>query len=162
MTTANSANRTLVLGDKPENHYMGGHLRYYRDSYTFTAAAGATAHTIYFAPLPAGRIIVIPHLSKLIADDADATADLHMGYDSYVRYDTVTVAADDNFWLDNVDIGAGAVNAVLTAVTGVTAAGALPAEFNTLKGLTPTLMVDTADQNIGDVYTLELYYIAGM
>lgn len=158
MTVANSVNRTLQLADKPENHVVVGGLRYYYDTYTFPSALGATAHTIYFAALPAGKIQIIPHLSKLYADDADANADLHLGFDAYVGVDGVTVAADDNFWMDNVDVGTAAINAVWTGVTGITAAGALDVEFNTLRGLIPTVMIDTADSNAGDVIRLHIVY----
>lgn len=88
-----------------------------------------TALTINFLLLPPGKIEIYPTLSRLIADQGVATADLSLGHPAYVDAATgLTVAADLVKWASAIDVGG--------AAQDVAWAGTDPQAFNTAAGLT--------------------------
>lgn len=128
---------------------------------TFVQTATTIAQTILECELPRlmpGKVIVHPQLSWIRADDADANADLHIGYRAYTDSTGAAVVADDNYWLDNVDVGGGNIQGLWPAITGVTTAGARPLMFDAQDGLRIVVMIDTAMPNATDVIEVVVVY----
>ena len=148
-----------ITGEYPRGLDVGGRLHAVHG--TFVQTATTIAQTILECELPRtlpGRIIVHPELSWLRADDADANADLHLGYRAYRDQSGATVVADDNFWLDNVDVGGGNIQGLVAGITGVTTAGARPSMFDAQDGLRIVIMIDTAMPNATDVIEAHIVY----
>lgn len=109
----------LISTTKPIQGVSGaewnGTLKSSIGSLTFTVAGQGTAKMI---TLPAGKKIVFPDLCRFVCPAGTATADAHVGHSAYVTPAGASVAADDNAFLDNSDIGGGAVDTafVLPAV----------------------------------------------
>jgi hypothetical protein len=103
----------LIATTKPIQGVSGaewnGTLKASIGTLTFTAAGTGTAKMII---LPAGKKIIYPYLSHIFCPAGTATADIHVGYSAY-KTRGVAVAADDNAFLDNADLGAGEIDQVL-------------------------------------------------
>lgn len=132
--------------------------------FVMDAAKGHVAgtHTIKLGTIPYRVVMVHPQLSLFGCSAMVATADLHLGY-RYIDPDTNLEVHDDNFWLDNVDAGGGAiVTDLLGDITGVVAAGLVPASnvFKTRDGLDIEAMVDTANIEPTDTITLLMFFSA--
>jgi len=119
----------------------------------YTHAGGAGTGEINLVKLPAGKIRIHSHLSKIWASQFATSADLHLGYRAYVGGDGVTVIEDDNAFADNLDVAAAAIDATF----------ALPSalgeylEFDTQDGLILFALVDTG--NIEDADTINLVVV---
>lgn len=118
-------------------------------SYT-VAVAGADDYTL--VKLPPGNVRVYPELSQIAVDQGVATADFHLGHRAYVDSTGATVAEDDNEWIDDADIGGGAL--AMGPWAGHTAATLeTQAEYDAADGLEIFATVTTANQDIGDTVT---------
>lgn len=148
---------TTLSGNTPGIYNARLHVMY--DQYTFTAEEGA-ADTIEidFPRLLPGKVVIFPQLSWVRADDADANGDLHLGYRAYRDSAGDTQVADDNYWLDNVDVGGGDKQGLIPAITGVTTAGARPLVFDAQDGLRIFMTLDTGNANVGDIYSVCIVY----
>lgn len=108
--------------------------------------------------LPPGRYAIFPALSFISTTDTfAATADGHLGHGPYVQADGTVVARDDDEWINNADIGAGALSGAwsdspasfATAYTGdVNADWAI---YDAADGLVIEYMFDTADSEASTV-----------
>lgn len=129
-----------------------GKLRSAQGTLTFTAAGTGTAKMIV---LPAGRKIIYPDLCRIVCPVGTATADLHIGHSAYTKPDGTTVAADDNAFADNVDVGGGAIDAAWT----------LPAVgyyvIDSKEPVTLEVMIDTANSPAAGEMLLSVVYAAG-
>lgn len=125
--------------------------------FTYTHTAGAGTGEVNLLRLPPGRLTIFSQLSRIEATIMVATADLHLGFRQYYEPDGDSVAEDDNAFLDNADVGGGAVSSVwlLPAVTA--AAGPGITQINSRNGLVIYAMVDTA--NMEDTDTISGYVI---
>lgn len=136
-------------------------FRFLYHEFEFLTSMGAAGqHTIRMGIIPYRVFMVHPQLSLFGCSAMVATADLHLGY-RYTDPDTNLEVHDDNFWLDNVDSGGGAiVTDLLGDITGVVAAGLVPASnvFRTRDGMTIEAMVDTANIEPTDTITLMMVY----
>jgi hypothetical protein len=117
-------------------------------SYT-VAAAGQDDYTL--VRLPAGKVKIYPQLSFIAVSQGVATADFHLGHRAYRTAAGAVVAEDDNEWLDNVDIGGGAISGIWSAVAGFVAQENV--EFDAVDGLRIFGTVDTANQDLNDTVT---------
>ena len=118
---------------------------------TFTAAGTGTAAMV---KLPAGRKLIFPDLSRIVCPIGTATADLHIGHTAYTEPDGDAVAADDNAFGDNIDVGGGAIDAAWT----------LPAApyfvMDSIGDVDIEVMIDTANSPAaGDMYLVVVYAI---
>lgn len=119
----------------------------------FTCTTAGTG-TIKMVRLPAGHIRVHPGLSYYSASAMTATADLHIGFAAYNNQDGTAVAADDNYFADNVDIGGGADTwLVFPLPTGVA-----PVEFDSRDGIDIEVLIDTANCDLNDTIELWIAY----
>jgi hypothetical protein len=117
-------------------------------------------HTVKMGSIPYRHFMVHPQLSLFGCSAMTATADVHLGY-RYIHPTTNAEVHDDNFWLDNVDAGGGAIVAdLLGDITGVVAAGLVPASnvFRTRDGMDIEVMVDTAVMDVGSTIMLMMVY----
>lgn len=114
----------------------GSKLRYAFGKLTFTAAGTGAAKMVR---LPGGKVRVITDLSRIVCPAGTATADLHVGYAAYEDAAGVTQVADDNAFADNLDVGAGAIDAAFS----LPADGFL--EFDSRDGVDIEIMFDTAN-----------------
>lgn len=154
-----AAESEQVLDEYPTGLMVGGRLHVCHGVFTQTAATIAEAILECEMPrLLPGKVVVYPMLSWIRADDADANADLHLGYRAYVDSTGTTQVADDNYWMDNVDVGGGDKQGLWPAITGVTTAGARPATFDAQDGLRIVVMIDTAMPNATDVIEVAVVY----
>ncbi len=141
----NSVQRALELANKSEPRDSSAlHTKY--ANYTHTAGAGTGE--INMLTLPAGRIRIYPDLCRYTCADMAASADLHIGHRAYVNEAGTTVDADDNEWLDNVDSGGGAKDAVIGD------GGTTLNQYESRDGIIVYMMVDSG--NIEDTDTLTL------
>lgn len=129
----------------------GGKMRASSASLTFTSA-GVTG-TAKLIRLPAGKLRVYTDLCRFVCPAGTATADAHIGYAAYVSGATgLAVVADDNAFLDNSDIGGGAIDTAFV----------LPAvgyfDFDSADGVDIELMIDTAaSPAAGECWVLVVY-----
>lgn len=130
---------------KPSAHLAEGQMRISR--FTYTHAAGAGTGEVNLFVLPPGYVSVYSYLSHLFTSAFVATADLHLGYRAYTDSDGSAVVADDNAFLDNADVGGGALDITWLLPTGYVK------ELDSMSGVTVYAMVDTA--NIEDADTLD-------
>lgn len=107
--------------------------------------------------LPPGKLIILPRLSEIITTAFEATADLHLGYRSYRDENGLLVAEDDNAFMDNVDVGGGALAGVWASITG--AVVTTPYTIETVSGLTLFVMIDTADIENADTLSVTCAYV---
>lgn len=133
------ANREAVKSEPQDRSQM----RY--AYYDYTHSAGAGVGEINLCDLPPGKIKVYPTLSRFVASAMVATADAHVGHRAYTQPDETVVAEDNNEWLDNVDVGGGAVDIAY-------ALPAVPTNYNSVGGVTVYCEIDTA--NIEDTDTI--------
>ena len=144
-------------------------------TYTHAAPDVAGVGTIELLRLDHGRIKIWPHLSLLAHSAFVATADLDIGYRSYVQNDGTVVAEDGNALFDSIDAGGGALALTLwPAVTGAVVTNA-PVEFETAgpgvegvyqvpeeTGLRIFATVDTANIEVGDTIELVIAVSRGL
>lgn len=107
--------------------------------------------------LPAGRLLIHTDLSKIRTTQYEANTDLHLGFRAYKDMTGATVAQDDNYFMDNVDVGGGAIVGNWSAISGATATGVGTIELSSSSGITLYVTLDTAD--IEDTDTLEVLCI---
>lgn len=157
MATLYTANRKETLGEYPLALITGGRYKVMHDTYTY-AAAGAIGDVITFPKLLAGRVVVYPMMSWIRADDADTNAVLALGHNAYVNRAGTTVAANTAYWMTAVAVGAGNIQGLWPAITGITTAGARPGEFDAQDGLEIVMTISTAAANSTDVYELVVVY----
>lgn len=132
--------------------YWGGELQVAYGKLTFTAAGFGTGKA-KLAVLPPGRKLIVPDLSRIVCPVGTATADLHVGLGAYTRAsDGVAVAADETAFMDNGDVGGGAIDSAF-----VKPAGAL-LEVDSKEPVDVIAMIDTANSPAaGDLEVLVAY-----
>ena len=126
--------------------------------FSYTHALGAGTGEVNLIWLPPGQITVFHTASLIRASQMVANADLHLGHRAY--YDPVagaTVAEDDNEWLDNSDVGGGAIDSALV----LPAAPAAWTVYNTQGGLIVYATIDTANMEDGDTINGYIRYSVG-
>jgi hypothetical protein len=159
MATVNSSLRTAQLqlsgGDLPIVGEVAGNLLSSRVRYTHTAGNDSTFE-LNLVKLPAGRVVIYPRLSHIRASQMATGADLHLGHRAYRNFNGTVVPADLLEWLDNVDIGGGAITGFWAAITGATGLNAV--EYETRDGLELVVRVDTANIEDTDTIDLEVVY----
>ena len=145
--------------DKALANLVEGHLCWaWSQVRTYATADGdVDQYEFNLFTLPPGRLIILPRLSQINTTQFEATADLHLGYRSYTDENGLTVAEDDNAFMDNVDVGGGALSGVWSAITGVVTAE--PYEIQTVNGLTLFVMIDTADIENADTLSVSCAYV---
>ena len=130
-------------GNVMDGEYVG-EMRFSPFSYSGSPAAGTTIPLIR---LPGGKVRIIPELSYIsFSDDFATNADGHLGHQAYVNADGDSVAADDNEWIDNADIGGGAVAGPWTTLFATGAGGTtgqIQAIYDAQDGLVIEVLVDT-------------------
>lgn len=142
------ANTTAVPGVKNKSYDLSK-VRFAYFTFTQGAAAGDAASTVGLAKIPAGRKVVLPHLSRLKRSAFGAARVLDIGHTGWTKKDGAAQAAAADVLLDGLDVsGAGAAvmgtgtNAVErlvieskagTTIQAVVAGGTIPAAA-TLEG----------------------------
>lgn len=121
--------------------------------YTHLAAAGAGTGEINLLKLPAGKIRVYCAGSLVNASQYAANADLHIGYRAYTGSDGVAVAEDDNAFLDNADVGGGAL-----AADPFTLPAAGYKDFDSQDGVIIFAMIDTGNIETDDTLEVDVEY----
>ena len=112
--------------------------------------------TINMVRLPAGKIRVYTSLSRYrTSNDFVTNADGHIGYAAYTNSAGTAVAADDNAFADNIDVGAAAQEATWPLPAQTTAHYV---DFDSQKGITITFMVDTANMSVNATIDLMVVY----
>lgn len=157
MAEANSTVYAAQLKGWGNASNVYGRMKHVYVDYVHTEAAGV--YTLNLVRIPERNIMVHPQLGLFGCSQMVSTADVHLGYVYTTPAGVLT--ADDNFWMDNVDAGGGAITTDLFGdITGVVAAGLVPASnvFTTQDGLLITCTVDTANIEVGDTITLFLPY----
>jgi hypothetical protein len=154
--TANHKNRTT---EYPLALTTGGRIHYMQDSVTIAGTEGTATMSVTFPKLLPGKVVVIPAISWMRADDAQAGALLALGYNAFVDSAGVTQPAVLNYWLSAAAVGAGDLQGLIPAITGVTTAGARPATFDAQDGLEVVMTVTVANADVGDVYALAMGYV---
>lgn len=120
--------------------------------YVHTSTEGSGTGTVYLGMLPAGRIYIIPQLSRLVTSQFAANADIHIGYGAHTDLSGTAVNADDNAFLDNGDAGGAALDTALTLpVEGL--------ELNSKEGIRIEAMIDTGNIEADDTISLTIAYI---
>lgn len=122
-------------------------------SYTHLAAAGAGTGEVNLIRLPPGRVRIFSDLSRHVTSQFAVNADLHLGFRAYTEPDGDAVAEDDNAFLDNADVGGGALDAAWV----LPAAGSQA--FITPLGLIIYAMIDTGNIETDD--TIEGWVVWG-
>lgn len=86
---------------------------------TFTAAGFTTdgAGDLQLIRMPAGRLRILPDLSRVICPAGSATSVLNVGFGKHLDQDGVTVALDGDAFLDAHALGATAADVAFTAAT---------------------------------------------
>lgn len=120
----------------PHSYKWGGKLHGFSASLTFTGAGTGTAKMFR---LPAGKLRIFPDQSRVVCPVGTATADLHIGYASYVNEAGTTVAASANAFADNLDVGGGA----LDQAWPLPAVGYL--DVHSQRGIDIEVLIDTAN-----------------
>ena len=94
----------------------GAKLRMSESKLTFTAAGFTTAAAgdISLIRMPAGRVRILPDLSRVICPQGTSTSDLDIGYGAYVGMDNVAVVASPAALDGSIDVGGGAIDAALS------------------------------------------------
>jgi len=84
----------------------------------YTHSLGAGLGEVNLIRMEPGKRRILIDLCRIVASQMVATADLHLGYRAYTKYDGTAVVADDNAFLDNADVGGGDIDSawVLPAV----------------------------------------------
>jgi len=131
-----------------------GKLKFAHGKLTFTGAGTGTAKML---TLPPGRKVILPYLSRFICPAGTATADAHVGYTAYTEPDGTAKVADDNAFLDNSDIGGGAIDTALAALT-LTATAGSPFIIDSKEPVDIEVMIDTAaSPAAGDMFVIIAY-----
>jgi hypothetical protein len=124
---------------------------------TFTAAGFTTAAAgdLSLLQLPAGKLRVYSHLSRLICPIGTATADLDLGWASYVNSAGTTVTADGDGIAASLDVGGAAIDQDLDDLADVF-------EFDSKAGVEIVASFDTANSPAaGDLHLWLVYSIGG-
>ena len=87
--------------------------------------------------IPAGNWRIRTDLSRIQCPAGTATADLDLGLAAYVKADGTTQALQGALLADSLDVGGGAINASLLAVT--------PIDVNSRDGIDVVASFDTAN-----------------
>lgn len=116
---------------------------------TFTAAGTGTAQMIR---LPAGRKLIFPDLCRIICPIGTATSDLHVGHTAYTEPDGTAVAADDNAFADNLDVGGAAIDAAFSLPAGAYF------EMDSTGAVDIEVMFDTANSPAAGTMTILVVY----
>lgn len=148
-----------ITGEYPTGLMYGARL--HTSHGVFTQTATTIAQTTLECELPRlmpGKVVVYPAMSWLRADDADAGALLKLGYRTYNDSNLVAQVADDDYWMVAVAVGAGNIQGLWPAVSGVTTAGARPAVFDAQDGLRIFASVTVAMPNATDIIELVVVY----
>lgn len=141
-TPASSNEYAEQIAGKTHGHYLANG----RAQFTYTHALGAGTGEINLIRLPPGLVTVFNNASLIRASQMVSTADLHVGYRAYTNPVTGAVAADDNAFLDNADVGGGAIDSALL----LPAAPAAFLRFHSTTGIVIYAMIDTANIEDGD------------
>ncbi len=125
--------------------------------YKYTHAAGAGQGEINLLLLPAGKLRIFSDLCRSITDDMGASATMDIGYRAYNDPEATTpaVVEDDNYFLDDAAVGAGARDeAWLLPAAGI-------GLFNTKSGLEIFASIDAGNIEDGDVIQGYVVYCRG-
>ena len=140
LTPADSAEYLQALVTEPKSRVStpdwGGRLEVSKGSLVFTVAGTGTGRMVR---LPAGRLIIFPDLCRVVCPVGTATADLHVGRGAYTNMAGAIVAASDNAYADNLDVGGGAIDQAW--VTPALGYDVIESKF----GVDITIMIDTAN-----------------
>jgi hypothetical protein len=123
---------------------------------TFTAAGFTTAAAgdIGLIRMPAGRVRILPDLSRVVCPIGTATSDLDVGYGAHVGLDGVAVALDGDAFVASADVGAAAIDAAFDAAT------VLGLEFTSQAGFDIVCSFDTANSPAaGDLIVVVAYQL---
>lgn len=134
------------------SYKWGAKLHGMSASLTFTAAGQGTAKMFR---LPAGRVRIFPDLCRLVCPAGVATSDLHIGHAAYVNEAGTAVAAADNAFADNLDVGAGALDQTWPLPT----VGYL--DVHSRNGIDIEVMFDTANSPASGEMVLLCVYQTG-
>lgn len=148
-----------ILGEYPSAVLVGARL--HTCHATFVQTATTIAQTTLECELPRllpGKVMVYPHMSWLRADDADAGALLAMGHRTYRDSTDTAIAALSTYWMTAVAVGAGDIQGLWPAISGVTTAGARPGTFDAQDGLRIFLTITVAMPNAADVIDVVVVY----
>lgn len=123
--------------------------------FSYTHAAGAGTGEVNLIQLPPGRIHIYPELSQLVTSQFATSADFHLGHRAYTQEDGTTVVEDDNEWIDNGDVAAGALSGPWTTFFATGAGGTVGkthAVYDAASGLIIFALIDAG--NIEDTDTI--------
>ena len=141
-TPASSVQYALqIAGKTPSSDISHGVAKF-----SYTHALGAGTGEVNLIWLPPGRITIFNTASLIRASQMVSTADLHVGFRAYTDPVAGAVVVDDNAFLDNADVGGGAIDSAFL----LPAAPAAWQVFNTEGGLIIYAMIDTANMEDGD------------
>lgn len=127
----------------------GGRLEVSQGKLTYTAAGQGDAQMLR---LPPGRLIIYPHLCRLISPAGAAGQTVDIGLGAYVNFAGETVAADPNL-LSTAIVNTAALNVAFDEP----ATGA-PFEVENVSGVDVTITVAVANSAAaGDVYVIVVY-----
>lgn len=124
---------------------------------TFTAAGFTTAAAgdLGVLKLPAGKLRVYGHLSRIISPIGTATADLDLGWAAHTNSAGTAVAADGDGLAASLDVGAAAIDEDLDSIADVF-------EFDSKGGVAIVASYDTANSPAaGDLIVFLVYSIGG-
>ncbi len=140
--------------DKVQGIYDGAKVRCAYAKYTAVAAGTGIAELL---TLPAGRIIIHNHLSRMVgSDDGQTNANVSIGHAAYTQQDGTAVILDIDEWVNDADYGGGVTDIVFDILLPTIPFG----EYNSRDGIVVTMTVDTADMDLGGVVELLIYYTA--
>lgn len=132
----------------------GAKVRFSYAKLTFTAAGFTTAAAgdLSLIRMPAGKVKILPDLSRVICPAGTATSDLDVGYGAYTDQDGTAVALDGDAFVASADVGGGAIDAAFDAATVV------GLEFESRDGFDIVASFDTANSPAaGDMIVVVAY-----
>ncbi len=103
------------------NEGLDGRLLIKHDTLTLTAAGYTTANAadLTLMRMPAGKVRIYGHLSRLILPAATATSDFDLGFGAYTNQAGTAVAANGVAMDASIDVGGGAIDQDLDTVADV-------------------------------------------
>ncbi|MDA1100817.1 MAG: hypothetical protein O2967_17735 [Proteobacteria bacterium] len=141
VTTENSDQRANEIASPPvmnPSHESHGRIRYKRFTFTQGAAAGDAGSIARLPILPAGKVRVLLHLSRIAFSAMGAARTMDLGWEAYNGDDGgAAVAADPNGLDDGVDVAAAG-----SVVPGGTVGGDESYLFESAGGVVLTLQIN--------------------